>query len=493
MSFPIHPLIFAIFPVIFLFSLNINSLNHEEVIIPIIIVPVISLALWGLLSLVLKNSLKAGMIISVGILVFFTYGHIHNILIESDIAGDFSRHRYLLIPFFMTFVISTIYFVRTNRLLDNTTKIINGVSIAIILITLVNVASFSISETSISTENENQETNLVYHTSVPDIYLIVLDGYAGETILNSVYDYDNSEFLKSLEKYDFHIIENAKSNYPITTHTFSSMLNLKYINYVGDELGKDSKNIHPLTNMIVNNKVVQDLKSLGYKTIVLGSSVKFTTDLSEADLILCRNNDKINSEFNISLFKTSIMKPIYSLLFESHRDKTLCSLSELPNVHNKFDEPTFVLAHFLLPHPPNIFGPNGEEVEVKTIEVTDSWGDKEGYIDQVKFSNKKMLEFIESIPLDNNSPIIIIMGDHGTGSTGLISDDQKIKERMMILNAIRLPGIEEKPYDGMTPVNTFRLIFNSYFGGNYEYLEDKTYLSQHSAPYNFTDVTEKLN
>ena len=63
---------------------------------------------------------------------------------------------------------------------------------------------------------------------------------------------------------------------------------------------------------------------------------------------------------------------------------------------------------------------------------------------------------------------------------------------MNILNAIRLPGIEEKPYDGITPVNTFRLIFNSYFGGNYEYLEDRMYLSQHGAPYNFTDVTEKL-
>jgi len=488
----IHPLIFAIFPVAFLFSLNINSINHEEIIIPIIVAPLVSLALWGILSFVLKNKLKAGMIISIGIILFFSYGHVHNILIDSDAIGDFSRHRYLLIPFFSAFVIGIVYFVRTNRLLDNATKITNGVSIAIVLMTLVNVGSFGLTDSSISLENESQPLDLVHGSDLPDIYYIILDGYAGESILNSVYGFDNSEFLTTLEKNDFNVIENAKSNYPITTHTLSSMLSMNYINYIGDELGKDSKNVHPLTELISENKVMTDFKSLGYKIIVLGSSQRFTTDLAVADLILCEGNDRINSEFNINLIKTSILKPIYSILFESHRDKILCSLSELPNVHDQFNEPTFVFAHLIIPHPPIIFGPNGEEVEARTIEITDLWDDKEGYIDQVLFSNKKMMEFIESIPLNDNSPIIIIMGDHGSGSTGLISSDQKLEQRMNILNAIRLPGIEEKPYDGITPVNTFRLIFNSYFEGNYEYLEDRMYLSQHAAPYNFTDVTDKL-
>ena len=490
--FVIHPLIFAIFPVVFLFSLNINSLNHEEVIIPIIVVPLVSLGLWGVLSFVLKNKLKAGLIISIGIILFFSYGHVHNILTDSDAVGDFSRHRYLLIPFFITFVISTIYFVKTNRLLDNATKITNGISIAIVLMTLVNVGTFGFTDSSILESEDNQTIDLVSSGNLPDIYYIILDGYAGKTILDSVYDFDNSDFLTNLEKYDFHIIENAKTNYPITTHTIASMLNLKYINYIGDELGKDSKNVHPLKDMILDNKVMRDLKSLGYKVVVLGSSQQYTTELTAADLILCEGNDRINSEFNINLIKTSILKPIYTILFESHRDKILCSLSELPNVHEEFDEPTFVFAHLIIPHPPIVFGPNGEEVETRTIEITDSWDDREGYIGQVQFSNKKMLEFIESTPLDDNGPIIIIMGDHGSGSTGLITNDQKLKQRMIILNAIRLPGIDEQPYDDMTPVNTFRLIFNSYFEGNYEYLEDKMYLSQHDAPYNFTDVTKKL-
>ena len=142
--------------------MNINSLNHDVVIIPIIVVPLVSLALWGIISLILKNKLKAGMIISIGIILFFSYGHVHNILIDSDAVGDFSRHRYLLIPFFSAFVIGTIYFVRTSRLLDNATKITNGVSIAIVLMTLVNVGTFGLTDSSISLENDNQSLDLVH-------------------------------------------------------------------------------------------------------------------------------------------------------------------------------------------------------------------------------------------------------------------------------------------------------------------------------------------
>ncbi|MBN1546201.1 MAG: hypothetical protein JW902_06035, partial [Syntrophaceae bacterium] len=53
------------------------------------------------------------------------------------------------------------------------------------------------------------------------------------------------------------------------------------------------------------------------------------------------------------------------------------------------------------------------------------------------------------------------------------------------------------PYDGshnlykeITPVNTFRVIFNHYFGTNYKILEDKSYYSTWSHPFQFIDITE---
>jgi len=179
--------------------------------------------------------------------------------------------------------------------------------------TLVNISSFAFTDTSMTLENESIFLPMTNTDSLPNVYYIFLDAYAGESVLNSVHNFDNSDFLKELELKDFQILDDANTNYAVTTHVMSSVLNMQYINEIGTKLGKDSKNVHPLYDLIENNKVMKDFKSMGYEIIVLGSSHKFSTDISVADEILCISNDPINSEFNINLIKTSILKPIYSL------------------------------------------------------------------------------------------------------------------------------------------------------------------------------------
>ena len=71
--------------------------------------------------------------------------------------------------------------------------------------------------------------------------------------------------------------------------------------------------------------------------------------------------------------------------------------------------------------------------------------------------------------------------------------DKSITERMSIFSAYHLPDQNiDLIYDSITPVNSFRLILNAYFNANYELLEDKSYFSYNTHPYNFTDVTEIL-
>jgi len=68
-----------------------------------------------------------------------------------------------------------------------------------------------------------------------------------------------------------------------------------------------------------------------------------------------------------------------------------------------------------------------------------------------------------------------------------------IKEMMGILNAFYLPsGGDEFLYDSITPVNSFRLIFNFYFDTNYELLEDYVYYSYYDKPYIFTEVVNDI-
>ena len=97
----IHPFLFAIFPIMLLYSQNIHLLPIEEIIIPILLVVGLSTISWITLNYFLRNLLKAGLIVSLFLVVFFSYGHVYNILDDVSFFGfDIGRHIFLLIPFF---------------------------------------------------------------------------------------------------------------------------------------------------------------------------------------------------------------------------------------------------------------------------------------------------------------------------------------------------------------------------------------------------------
>jgi len=100
-----------------------------------------------------------------------------------------------------------------------------------------------------------------------------------------------------------------------------------------------------------------------------------------------------------------------------------------------------------------------------------------GYLAQMKFIDNEMQKIIEKLLADTeHEKIIIIQSDHGPR---IVSEERTDEEgqviRMGNFNAYYLPGKsgEELFSEHFTNVNTFRIIFNSYFNGNYEILEDK--------------------
>jgi hypothetical protein len=63
---------------------------------------------------------------------------------------------------------------------------------------------------------------------------------------------------------------------------------------------------------------------------------------------------------------------------------------------------------------------------------------------------------------------------------------------MKVLNAYYLPGVNAQLlYPSITPVNTFRLVFDQYFGGQFGLLEDKSYYSVYESPYQFKEIANE--
>jgi len=193
-----------------------------------------------------------------------------------------------------------------------------------------------------------------------------------------------------------------------------------------------------------------------------------------------------------------------------HRKALLAAYDRLlDHRHNGNERPAFVFAHILAPHPPFVFGPNGEATGEHLTKVF-TIGDgsqfiklggrvkdyKKGYIDLIQYVNKKTMETVDRILNESDrASIIILQGDHGPRISVDWGEPDKadFEEVFPILNAYYLPeGGKKHLYSDISPINTFRVIFNHTFGTDYEILEDRSYYSVYNYPYQFIDVTEEV-
>jgi len=273
---------------------------------------------------------------------------------------------------------------------------------------------------------------------------------------------------------------------------------MEYINYLSDIVGMDSKERKIPYRMTENNKMLNFLKSKGYKFIYFSSAWIGPNRYADVDIRCDRSN-----EFLMVLIETTMLRPFGKYLIDYDIRRTvLCSFSKLAEIH-RIEGPKFVFAHILPPHSPYIFGANGEVVPKTKLEMEETvQRQKELYLDQLIFVNKRVEILVNEILLNSKiPPVIILQADHGPDLTfGEPNNDgwdhpnkNMLRERMRIFNAYYLPqGGNNLLYKSITPVNTFRLIFNFYFNTNYELLNDQSYYSTYEYPYRFIKIGNKI-
>lgn len=517
-SFVIHPFLLAIFPILFLFSHNINELSISQIVIPIAITISFTFLLWLLLSFILKDKEKAGLIVSLFLFLFFSYGHFHGAI--GSLVGqgvEIWRHKYLLLTWCILFTFGVYFSIETLRSLNNLTKILNVIAASLVVISLINIGSYKL-KTRVSRQDnssmKNIETSSIDLEKVatfPNIYYIILDGYAREDILKEIYQYENRELLDYLTKKGFYIANRSRSNYCQTNLSLASSLNFKYLDDLVNQVGIETKNREPLWNMIKNNSVFLFLKQHGYVFVAFPSGF-FPTEIKNADIFMSRVG--FLDEFQVTLINTT---PILGLLdiiddfhfeYNLHRRRILYIFDHLAEI-SEFKDPIFVFAHIVAPHPPFVFGQHGEEInpEKEFTLVDGSYLIRKGgltrdeylkkYREQLIFINSKIKTTVDGILSKSDSPtIIILQSDHGPGSmlNWEDPDNTYFKERLSIFNAYYLPNNDYiNLYEEVTPVNTFRIIFNDYFGTNYRLLKDESYFSIWRRPYKFIKVNDDIN
>lgn len=509
-----YPFLIALYPIVSLYAQNVTETPASETVGPLGLMLAAAALVWSLLRLGLRDPARAGLLTVLAVAVFFTINlvpgwanerlyEINAIWVERDV------HVAPIVPICAELAATAaLAYLVIVRLRDpgEWTAYLNGFSLILIGLPLTTITPELLRAP--ATKGGPPPAVAAAHKvgRLPDIYYIILDGYARTDVMKELFGFDNRPFLDRLERKGFYVARQSHSNYCQTPLSISSSLNATYLDGAIPSSSRDKSQLH---KWIGDGSVVRTLRGLGYRFVAFPTGFD-ETECPEADLYLAPYT-YISGFHRMLLDRTPLgclsEQPVFRDGYAMARDRTNFVFETLPSVA-RVDGPTFTFAHILSPHPPFIFGPEGQDVSPRGHAYFLNDGDiflryygggdvyRSGYRDQATYLTRQVERMIDRV-LDQSPepPVIILQSDHGSGLGLDFSSAERTdhRERMSILDAYYLPGRADAGlYQSITPVNSFRVVFNAYFGAGLELAPDRSYYSSWDEPFKFIDVTERL-
>ena len=488
-------LLAAVTPLVMYWADNLGQVRPIVVMDPLLVILLCAFLLFNLVLLVLRSLPKTTLLMFLILFIFFTYGHAALLLPETSIFTSF----HLLLLYLLLFLVGSVLIFRVKKVSVDVFLFLAGVTGLLLAFNIVHIIRYDPRLTSRVSAAPVVAANELQTGEQPDIYVIILDAYSRNDILQEVYGFDNSEFLDGLRQRGFYLPDCAFSNYDSTYDAMSSLWNMNYVDTMGIE--NDSLGILSAsqTDLILNNQARQTFKSLGYQFVTTRGYGSFN-DILDADVYLNYYNaqgkeDVLEEQSFVSLFlqttlfratgEASAVNPpntVYpvdqsqevnqgTLAYQEsdfwyhQTNYVFDSLAQLPDAPGNY----LVYAHVNAPHGPYVFNRDGN-----FRFAPDLTHESEYYIDSIVYLNQRVLDLIDRLIANSDTPpIIILQADHGTHY--FVNGISKHK----ILSAYYLPGeIDLAPYPTITPVNDFRIILHNYFDPSVELLPDMLYVMQ---------------
>ena len=528
--FFIHPLIYAILPTLLLYKLNISEAWPALIVRPMIYSLFFGIASWIVFKLLLRDNHKTSTMTSVWLLSFFSYGHLYLFLANKGFFEllPIGPHLFLLGSYLLVLNISFLGLYFTKLKVNSLTAFFNVSALTLLLLNIIPlfplefkriIALEKLHEYMAEQHLKDAEYSNMDEATYPDIYYLVFDRYPSHEIAKTYFNYDNQEFLENLTDKGFFVANDARANYPSSFQSISSSLNMSHLTFIKDLVGQDYSDQTIVYKELLNdNEVAQFLIDKGYNYYQLGSNWEPTKQNS---LAINYNKYLGFNEFESFLYENTLLNAVKGKI----SGQATFTGVDILNIHQKNmpykvdkikeiskDKGTkFVFAHFLLPHPPYLFA---NDCTPLTFDEVRKRPDEYAYTEQIKCADKVMEEMAQEIIENDDRPIaIIFQSDEGPympykyfkNEYQLVdtenNDAYKIKAG--ILNTFYLSNKDSNEevvnYDEIgikednTPVNTFRTIFNYYFGTDYSMEENNTYIfGDNYRPYLLEPILDKI-
>ncbi len=507
---PWYAPVFAAYPLLYIAAANPGQVEAPMVAMAAVAAVLAAAALVVLLRFALGSLAAAGLGAAWILLLFFVYGPVNEWWLDFVRAGleqrSAGRNWYnsnpQLVHSLPWLLLALAGIIGLRRLAARTAaRLTGGLNLTAAVLTgfLLIQAGANLARGSDATEALERTAETAPATvdgpETPDIYFILLDGYARADILAEFYGFDNHAFLDRLRWRGFQTSDASRANYSWTFLSLGSALNLDYVQpLLGTRLDPKSRDRKEIYRLMRDNRAARFLKERGYRTVHLQSTWGGTGSNPFADDFLRCHTRLFGNEYLRAVADASWLRALES---KASMDIAACHLRNFETLaaQAKAPGPKFVFAHFVPPHHPYLFDREGHVL--RRANISDQfefqkrlWEDRQSYVDQLVFINRRIGEVITRLIEDSPRPPVILLGsDHGPNLAKGLRQSDRLRVRFANLTALYLPGAPPGfvPPDA-TPVNHLRRVFNWYFDAKLPLLPDRYFVSTYARPFELQEV-----
>jgi len=309
---------------------------------------------------------------------------------------------------------------------------------------------------------------------LPNIYLVLLDGYPRADKLRSEFGIDASGFTRALDERGFVVATHSRSNYTSTRLTLAQMFN--YSPRIDIATGTEG-GPRPWRQYINEGRFFSDIRGLGYEVVAVSSGFE-NVALRQADRFI--DTGQLN-EFEWVLAQMTGVRVAADALYptalaDHHRARILNAFDVTVDVAREAPAgPRFVFTHVMAPHSPQVFAADGSAVnspgfalfddleEVSALGLAEYARRLDG---QIAFINAKVIDLVDRIVAADRDAVVVVFSDHGSG-TSTYGDDPSGWDadlRTANLLAVRSPGRSGIIEDRSTLANVLPRLLRAYAG-----------------------------
>ncbi len=493
----------APYPLLFIAASNPGQVDAASLLPTLAAAVAASLALLALLRLLLGDWLRAGLGVAWFLLLFFSYGPVNT---RFDVAGSaadeglaelhWAAENLQLVHSAIWLLLLMLGWSWLRRLRHPPGRLTAALNLMSVLLLVVAGVQWTAGR---GARAEAASTDAVGPAATagdaPDIYFIVLDGYARSDVLASHYGYDNGPFLRRLERLGFQVADASQANYSWTFLSLSSTLNMDYMQaLLGDRLDPTAADRESAFRLLRDNRVAAFLRGRGYRFVHLQSTWGGTGSNPYADDFRRCGGGLFRDDYLLAVAEVSWLRAFGS---QASLDLASCHLRNFETLAALGREPgpKFVLAHFVPPHHPYLFDRDGRVIRNANLSnqfefQKKLWEDRQAYIDQLAFVSGKAEDAIARLIADSKrSPVILLVSDHGPNLRRGIEGADYNRLRLANLSAVRLPGAFAQPLpEDISNVNLMRVVLDRLFAAGLPSLPDRHFVSDYRQPFDFTEV-----